>query len=41
MIGTSRVSVNHYLSSLERRGIITRDGHRIVVRRPAALRSSS
>ncbi len=38
MIGTSRVSVNHYLASLERRGIIARDGHRIVLRRPAALR---
>jgi CRP/FNR family cyclic AMP-dependent transcriptional regulator len=38
MIGTSRVSVNHYLSSLERRGIIAREGHRIVLRRPAALR---
>ncbi len=37
MIGTSRVSVNHYLASLERRGIIGRDGHRIVIRRPAAL----
>jgi CRP/FNR family transcriptional regulator len=38
MIGTSRVSVNHYLASLERRGIIAREGHRIVLRRPAALR---
>jgi CRP/FNR family transcriptional regulator, cyclic AMP receptor protein len=37
-IGTSRVSVNHYLSSLERRGIISRAGHRIVVRRLGALR---
>jgi CRP/FNR family cyclic AMP-dependent transcriptional regulator len=40
MIGTSRVSVNHYLSSLERRGIIARRGHRIVGRRLAALRPS-
>ena len=41
MIGTSRVSVNHYLASLERRGIIARDGHVIVLRRPAALRPPS
>jgi CRP-like cAMP-binding protein len=38
MIGTSRVSVNNSLASLERRGIITRDGQRIVLRRPDALR---
>ncbi|SRR5579884_570606 len=38
MIGTSRVSVNNHLSSLVRRGIITREGQRIVLRRPEALR---
>jgi CRP/FNR family transcriptional regulator, cyclic AMP receptor protein len=37
MIGTSRASVNHYLASLEARGIIRRDGQRIVLRRPEAL----
>ncbi|HEY7062261.1 MAG TPA: Crp/Fnr family transcriptional regulator [Chloroflexota bacterium] len=37
MIGTSRASVNHYLASLEARGIIQRDGQRIVLRRPEAL----
>ena len=37
MIGTSRASVNHYLASLETRGIIRRDGQRIVLRRPEAL----
>ena len=41
MIGTSRVSVNNYLSSLERRGIIGRDGQRIVLRRPEALRQQA
>jgi CRP/FNR family cyclic AMP-dependent transcriptional regulator len=37
MIGTSRASVNHYLASLEARGIIRRDGQRIVLRRREAL----
>jgi CRP-like cAMP-binding protein len=41
MIGTSRVSVNQCLASLEDRGIITRDGQRIVLRRPEALRPAS
>jgi CRP/FNR family cyclic AMP-dependent transcriptional regulator len=38
MIGTSRVSVNNCLASLERRGLIVREGPRIVLRRPDALR---
>ncbi len=38
MIGTSRASVNQCLASLEARGIIVRDGQRIVVRRIEALR---
>jgi len=37
MIGTTRVSVNNCLTGLERRGIIARNGHRIVLRRPEAL----
>jgi CRP/FNR family transcriptional regulator, cyclic AMP receptor protein len=37
MIGTSRASVNHYLAALEARGIIRRDGQRIILRRPEAL----
>ena len=39
MIGTSRVSVNQCLASLEDRGIIAREGQRIIVRRPEAMRS--
>jgi CRP/FNR family transcriptional regulator, cyclic AMP receptor protein len=38
MIGTSRASVNYCLASLETRGIIHREGQRIVLRRPEALR---
>jgi CRP/FNR family transcriptional regulator, cyclic AMP receptor protein len=41
MIGTTRVSVNNCLAALERRGIITRDGQRIVVCRPEALQPPS
>ena len=41
MIGTTRVSVNNCLASLERRGIITRDGQRIVLCRPEALQPPS
>jgi CRP/FNR family transcriptional regulator, cyclic AMP receptor protein len=37
MIGTSRASVNHYRAALEARGIIRRDGQRIILRRPEAL----
>jgi CRP-like cAMP-binding protein len=39
MIGTSRASVNYCLASLESRGMIRREGQRIVLRRPDALRS--
>ena len=39
MIGTSRASVNYCLASLESRGIIGREGQRIVLRRPDALRT--
>jgi CRP/FNR family cyclic AMP-dependent transcriptional regulator len=41
MIGTSRVSVNNCLSSLEKRGLIAREGQRIVLRRPDALRQQT
>jgi CRP/FNR family transcriptional regulator, cyclic AMP receptor protein len=37
MIGTTRVSVNNCLAGLERRGIIAREGQRIILRRPEAL----
>jgi CRP/FNR family transcriptional regulator, cyclic AMP receptor protein len=39
MIGTSRASVNYCLASLESRGIIGREGQRIVLRRPDVLRT--
>ena len=41
MIGTSRVSVNHYLALLEGRAIIRRDGQRILLRRPEALKGAN
>ncbi len=40
MIGTSRASVNSCLALLEERGIIRREGQRIVVRRPEMLRAT-
>jgi CRP/FNR family cyclic AMP-dependent transcriptional regulator len=39
MIGTSRATVNACLATLEARGIIRREGQRIVLRRPDALRA--
>lgn len=39
MIGTSRATVNACLATLEARGIIRREGQRIVLRRPEALRT--
>lgn len=39
MIGTSRVSVNHYLALLDDRGIIRRNGPRIIVCQPDTLRN--